>query len=509
MPVQVGGTLSIADVVAVARGETVELSSGAEARMRASRAVVEERVAAGDTVYGVTTGIGSLATVRIAPEQAARLQHDIVQSHATAVGPPLSRPEARAMLLLRAHVLALGRSGVRPEIAHRMIEMLNRDLIPAVPQQGSLGASGDLAPLAHLALPLLGQGEFLAEGGGNRRAADVLGEAGLEPLTLQAKEGLALVNGTQGMLAIGVLAVARAVSLAKAADIAAAMSVEAALGTNRAFDERLQQLRPHPGQAASAANLRRLTADSEIIASHRESGHLVQDAYSLRCAPQVHGAMRDVLSFCREVLEREMSSVSDNPVVFAETGDVLSGGNFHGQPVAVALDSLALGVVTVSSISERRLFRLLDPALSNGLPAFLVQESGLNSGFMLAQYTAASLVSESKSLAHPASIDSITSSAGQEDHVSMGMTSARHARECVANAETVVALEVLGAAQGLDLRGPLRPGAGSSAALAAVREVVPFLERDREIRLDIAAIVELVREGGLVTAVEEAVGALA
>ncbi len=510
MPVLVGETLSIEDVVAVARGEPVELSPGAESRMRASRSVVEDRVVAGDTVYGVTTGIGSLATVRIDPQQAARLQHDIVQSHATAVGPPVSRPEARAMLLLRAHVLALGRSGVRPEITHRMIEMLNRDLIPSVPEQGSLGASGDLAPLAHLALPLLGQGEFLADGGDGRAraAADVLREAGLEPLTLQAKEGLALVNGTQGMLAVGVLAAARAAGLAKAADVAAAMSVEAALGTNRAFDERLQQLRPHPGQAVSAANLRRLTEGSEIIASHRESGHLVQDAYSLRCAPQVHGAMRDVLAFCRQVLEREMGSVSDNPVVFAETGDVLSGGNFHGQPVAVALDVLAIGVVATASISERRLFRLLDPSLSNGLPPFLVKESGLNSGFMLAQYTAASLVSESKSLAHPASIDSITSSAGQEDHVSMGMISARHARGCVANAEVVVALEVLGAAQALDLRAPLRPGAGSAAALAAVRESVPFLEADREIRLDIAAAIELVRDGTLVTAVEEAVGPL-
>ena len=510
MPVQVGETLSIEDVVAVARGEPAELSMGAESRMLASRAVVEERVAAGDTVYGVTTGIGSLATVRIDPEQAARLQHDIVQSHATAVGPPLSRREARAMLLLRAHVLALGRSGVRPVIVRRMIDMLNRDLIPAVPEQGSLGASGDLAPLAHLALPLLGKGEILAgdSSTGARAAAEVLLEAGLEPLALQAKEGLALVNGTQGMLAVGALAASRAATLAKTTDIAAAMSVEAALGTDRAFDERLQQLRPHPGQAASAANLRRLTAGSEIIASHRESGHLVQDAYSLRCAPQVQGAMRDVLAFCRGVLEREMASVSDNPVVFAETGDVLSGGNFHGQPVAVALDALAIGVVAMASISERRLFRLLDPTLSNGLPAFLVKESGLNSGFMLAQYTAASLVSESKSLAHPASIDSITSSAGQEDHVSMGMTSARHARACVSNAEVVVALEVLGAAQALDLRAPDRPGAGSAAALAAVRDAVAFLEEDREIRLDIAAAIDLVRERTLVAAVEAAVGAL-
>ena len=507
MPVQVGETLSISDVVAVARGDPVELSPAAESRMRASRSVVEARVAAGDTVYGVTTGIGSLATVRIDPEQADQLQHDIVQSHATAVGPPLSRAEARAMLFLRAHVLALGWSGVRPEIVHRMIEMLNRDLIPSVPEQGSLGASGDLAPLAHLALPLLGQGEVFVDGE-PRPAGEVLAGAGLEPLVLRAKEGLALVNGTQGMLAIGALAAWRAWQLAKAVDVAAAMSVEAALGTDRAFDERLQQLRPHPGQGASAANLRRLTEGSEVIASHRASGHLVQDAYSLRCAPQVHGAMRDVLAYAREVLEREMGSVSDNPVVFAETGDVVSGGNFHGQPVAVALDALAIGVVSVASIAERRVFRLLDPTLSNGLPAFLVQESGLNSGFMLAQYTAASLVSESKSLAHPASIDSITSSAGQEDHVSMGMTAARHARACVANAEAVVAIEALCAAQALDLRAPARPGRGSAAALKAVREVIPFLEQDREIRLDIEAAIGLIREGTFVRAVEDAIGPL-
>jgi histidine ammonia-lyase len=385
--------------------------------------------------------------------------------------------------------------------------MLNDDLVPAVPQQGSLGASGDLAPLAHLALPLLGAGELIGRHG-RVPAGEVLARAGLEPLSLEPKEGLALVNGTQGMLAIGGLATARATLLAKAADIAAAMSVEALLGTDRAFDARLQELRPHPGQAASAENLRRLMAGSEIIASHRASGHLVQDAYSLRCAPQVHGACRDVIEFCRGVVEREMASVSDNPVVFWETGEILSGGNFHGQPVAVALDALAAAVVSMAGISERRLYRLLDPGLSNGLPPFLVQESGLNSGFMLAQYTAASLVSESKTLAHPASVDSITSSAGQEDHVSMGMTAARHARECVANAEVVVALEALAAAQALDLRAPLRPGPGPSTALARIREVIPFLDEDREVRLDIEAAIELVRTGSLVSVVEDAVGSL-
>jgi histidine ammonia-lyase len=411
------------------------------------------------------------------------------------------------MLLLRAHVLALGHSGVRPLVVERMIEMLNRDLVPAVPEQGSLGASGDLAPLAHLALPLLGLGEVLGPDG-PVPSAGPLADGGLEPLTLLPKEGLALVNGTQGMLAIGTLALARAEALAKAADVAAAMSVEALLGTDRAFDERLQRLRPHPGQAASASNLRRLLAGSGVTASHRESGHLVQDAYSLRCAPQVHGATRDMSAYVREVLVREMAAVSDNPVVFADEGEVLSGGNFHGQPVALALDALAMSVVPMASIAERRLYRLLDPSLSNGLPPFLVRESGLNSGYMLVQYSAASLVSESKTLAHPASVDSITSSAGQEDHVSMGMIAARHARACVANAEAVVAMEVLGAAQALGLRAPLEPAAGTRAALAAVREVVEPLDADREVRLDMAAAIELVRSGRLVEAVEAEVGPL-
>ncbi|MFL5797856.1 MAG: histidine ammonia-lyase [Actinomycetota bacterium] len=505
MPIRVGEQLDIADVVAVARGEPVELSAAAADRMRTARAVVDEKVASGETVYGVTTGIGSLATVRIRPEQAARLQFDIVRSHATAVGPPLPREEARAMLLLRAHVLALGYSGVRPLIVERMIEMLNRDLIPAVPQQGSLGASGDLAPLAHLALPLLGLGEILTADGA-ASAAGLMGDLG--PIALEPKEGLALVNGTQGMLAIGTLALARAEALSRAADVAAAMSVEALLGTDRAFDERLQRLRPHPGQAASAANLRRLMEGSEIAASHRESGHLVQDAYSLRCAPQVHGATRDMAAHVREVLGREIGAVSDNPVVLPDNREVLSGGNFHGQPVALVLDALAAAVVPMASISERRLYRLLDPSLSNGLPPFLVRESGLNSGYMLVQYTAASLVSESKTLAHPASVDSITSSAGQEDHVSMGMTAARHARECVANAETVVALEALAAAQALDLRAPLTPGRGTRAALAAVREAVAPLDGDREVRLDMAAVVGLVRSGRLVEAVAAEIGEL-
>jgi histidine ammonia-lyase len=506
--VRVGEQLSLEDVVAVARGAAVELQSPAVERILAARSVVEAKVASGETVYGVTTGFGSLANVRIAPEQVAALQHGIVRSHATAVGRPLSREEARAMLLLRAHVLALGRSGVRPLLVERMVEMLNRDLIPVVPEQGSLGASGDLAPLASLALPMIGEGDLLA-GGRVRPAGEVLAAEALEPLVLEAKEGLALVNGTQGMLAVGVLACDRAAQLAKTADATAAMSVEAALGSAVAFDERLQMLRPHAGQGASASNLRRLLKGSQIAASHRESDHLVQDAYSLRCAPQVHGAAREAIRFARGILETEIGSVSDNPIVLTETGEVVSGGNFHGQPVALALDVLATAMVPLASISERRLFRLLDPATSNGLPAFLVEESGLNSGFMLVQYTAASLVSESKSMAHPASVDSIPSSAGQEDHVSMGMTSARHARDVVANAETVVALEAMVAAQALDLRAPLKPAAGTGAVRDLVRKAVPFLATDRELGPDITAAIELVRTGAIAHAAEEAVGGLA
>jgi len=503
VPIRVGESLALEDVVEVALGAEVELGSAASDRIGAARDVIERAVASNETVYGVTTGFGSLANQRIEPDQADALQLGIVRSHATAVGSPLSREEARAMLLLRAHVLALGHSGVRAEVVERMIEMLNRGLIPVVPEQGSLGASGDLAPLANLALPLVGRGELLVEGEG-RPAGDVLRSAGLEPLELKAKEGLALVNGTQGMLAIGILALSRAERLVRTADVTAAMSVEAALGSDRVFDQRLTALRPHPGVVASASNLVRLLEGSPIVASHRDSTHLVQDAYSLRCSPQVNGATREVLRFVRGVLEIEANAVSDNPIVLPDDDEVLSGGNFHGQPVAVALDALATALVPLASIAERRLYRLLDPTRNNGLPAFLVADSGLNSGFMLVQYTAASLVSECKSLAHPASVDSIGSSAGQEDHVSMGMTAARHAREVVSNAEVVIALEALVAAQALDLRAPLEPAVGTGAARDAIRARVAFLNADRELGPDIGATVELVRSGALLESVEGA-----
>src|SRR3954465_5392617 len=506
-PVALGEPLTLDDVERVARGAPVGLGDGARDRMRASRDVIERAVAGGDVVYGVTTGFGALADTRIEPSQAAALQRGIVTSHATAVGPDLSRVEARAMLALRARGLALGRSGVRVGVVERMVEMLNVDLIPAVPEQGSLGASGDLAPLACLALPLLGLGRLLTADGGEP-GGGALSAAGLEPLELGAKEGLALVNGTQGMLAIGIMALGRAERLLRTADAVAAMTIEASLGTDAAFDERLHALRPHPGQAVSAANLRALLADSPIRESHRDSPHLVQDAYSLRCTPQVHGASRDTATHVAGVLAIEANAVSDNPIVL-EDGDVRSGGNFHGMPVAVALDALALSLVSVASISDRRLYRLLDATRSNGLPPFLVPESGLNSGFMLVQYTAASLVSECKTLAHPASVDSIPSSAGQEDHVSMGMTAARHARDIVTNAEIVIAIEAMIAAQALDLRAPLEPSAATAAARAAMRERVAFLDADRELGPDIEAATDLVRSGAIVESVEEVLGPLA
>ena len=507
LAVALGGSLELADIVAVAKGAPVEVGEAALRRVDSASAVVVGALERGDVVYGVTTGFGSLADVRLTPEHSTALQHGLLRSHAVAVGPSLSAAEVRAMLALRTHVLALGYSGVRREVVQRFADLLALDLLPVVPEQGSLGASGDLAPLAHLALPVIGEGEVTWRGE-RRLAADALAEAGLTPLVLEAKEGLALINGTQGMTAIGALAAERGRLLAKAADIGAALTIEAILGTDRAFDPRVVGLRPHPGQQASARNLVRLLAGSELLASHRESDHVVQDAYSIRCAPQVHGAFRDVVRHTTETLEIEFASVSDNPIVLPDDDEICSGGNFHGQPVAHACDSLAAATVGLASIAERRLYRLLDPKSSNGLPPFLVGEAGVNSGFMVCQYTAASLVSEMKSLAHPASVDSITSSAGQEDHVSMGMIAARHARDCISNAEAVIAFEVLAAGQACDLRAPLRPAPAGRAAVAALRGVVPPLTMDRALKPDVDAAIDLVRSAGLVEAVEAEVGEL-
>lgn len=507
-PVRLGGELRIADVVRVAHGAAIVVGEDALARIDASRRVVDSALEQGQIVYGVTTGFGSLADVHLSPEHSRALQHGLLRSHAVAVGSPLSHEEVRAMMALRAHVLALGASGVRRAVVLAFCDLLDHDILPVVPEQGSLGASGDLAPLAHLALPVIGEGAVDYRGR-TVDAAEALEAAGLSPLALEAKEGLALINGTQGMTAIGALSCWRASRLAKTADIAACLTIEGIHGTDAAFDARVVGLRPHPGQISSAANLVRLLSGSEILDSHRHSDHIVQDAYSIRCSPQVHGAFRDVVRHSSETIEIEMASVSDNPIVLATDSEILSCGNFHGQPVALACDSLAAATVGLASISERRLYRLLDAKTSNGLPPFLVGEAGVNSGFMVCQYTAASLVSEMKSLAHPAAVDSITSSAGQEDHVSMGMIAARHARDCVANAEVVLAMEVLAAAQACELRAPERPSSASRAAITALRAVVAPLVEDRLLKPDVDAAIELVRSGSLVDAVEFEIGPIA
>ena len=502
MSVLIGEQLTFDDVVEVAYGRAaVEPARRLAERVATARRVVEHAVEEGRTVYGITTGIGDLANVRIDPAEAAKLQRDIVRSHATAVGPLLPREVVRAMLLLRTRTFGFGHSGVRYEIIERLIHFLNEGWHPVVPSQGSLGASGDLALLAHLALPIMGEGELEVQGR-VRPAGEVLRAAGLEPIELSFKEGLALVNGTEAMLALGILTYQRAERLARAADIAGAMTVEACLGTDRAFDADLIALRKHPGSLDVAANLRSLLEGSAIVASHRTSEHLVQDAYSLRCIPQVHGAYRDAFVYIASVLNAELGSAIDNPTVMPQTDEVISGGNFHGEALGLALDHLALCLTGFATISERRTARLVDPDLSNGLPAFLTRDPGRSSGFMLTQYTAASLVSENRSLSFPASSDSIPTSAGQEDHVSMGATSARKAAQIAINSERVVAIELLSAAQGLDLRAPLEPGRATNAARARIRELSAHLEEDRSLAPDINEVQGAIFDGSLQAAVE-------
>lgn len=497
-PLQLTGRdLTVEDVVAVARGKRpVVLDETARQRMAGSRAVIDRVVASDETVYGVTTGFGDLADVRISPEQTTTLQRNLVRSHAAGVGEPLPEEVVRAMLVLRVNALAVGLSGVRPELGDLLVAMLNAGIHPVVPSRGSVGASGDLAPLAHLALVVIGEGE--AEVGGTRqRGAEALASAGLEPMELGAKEGLALLNGTQLMAGLGALASADAGRLVETADVVGAMSLEAMLGTAAAFDEALIGARPHPGQIASAQRLRQLLADSEIGASHRSSRHRLQDPYSLRCMPQVHGAVRDALRPLDEVLAVEMNSATDNPLVLPD-GRVVSGGNFHGQPLALALDHARAALTALAAISERRTARLVDARLS-GLPAFLASEPGLESGLMIAQYSAAAVVNELKTIAHPASVDTIPTSANQEDHVSMGTTSALLLREAVDRVTTVLAIEALCAARGLDLRAPLRPGRGVATAHQAVRAVVEPLTADRPPGPDIGAVAQLIADGGLLT----------
>jgi histidine ammonia-lyase len=470
-----GNTLTVEDVRAVAGGAEVGLADGVLERVARSRRVVDEILTAGRAVYGINTGFGKLSDVRIGPENLRALQVNLVRSHSCGIGAPLDVASTRAMLLLRANVLAKGHSGVRPVVLETLVAMLNAGISPVVPAKGSVGASGDLAPLAHLALGCIGEGEVVVDGS-RVPAAEALARAGIAPLELEAKEGLALLNGTQAMTAVGALALERAEALARAADRIAAMSLEALRGTPVAFDPRIHAARAHGGQTAVAAHMLDLLEGSEIRESHRDCDR-VQDAYSLRCIPQVHGAVRDVAAHVRRVLEVELNSATDNPLVFPDTGEVISGGNFHGEPVALALDYLAIAVAELASISERRIERLVNPDLS-GLPAFLVRDAGTNSGMMIAQVAAVALVAENKVLAHPASVDSLPTSANKEDHVSMGMTSALKLATVVENVQSVLAVEALCAAQGLDFLAPLRPGRGAAAAFERVRAVVPFVERD-------------------------------
>jgi len=490
-----GEQISLVQLAAVALGaEAVRISSLARPRILASRKLIEQIVARDGVVYGVNTGFGKLSEVGIPQSELRQLQLNLVRSHACGIGNPLSEPEVRAMILLRANVLTLGFSGVRLEIIQLLCEMINRRVCPVVPEKGSVGASGDLAPLAHLALSLIGEGEVFFEAQ-RMPSAEALRRVQLAPLQLEAKEGLALLNGTQAMHAVGGLALLRAQRLARVADVAGAMSLEALKGTPAAFDLRLQDARPHPGQKAVAEHLLSLMEGSEIRQSHLTGDPRVQDAYSLRCMPQVHGAVRGALAHCEQVLLIESASATDNPLVFAESGEVISGGNFHGAPLALGFDYAAIAITDLMNMSERRTDRLVNPDKNEGLPAFLARQPGLESGFMIAQVAAASLVNEARVLVHPASSDNITTSGGKEDHVSMGMTSALKLRSIVDLAENLLAIELLTAAEGLEHRRPLKAGVGVERAFAALRKIAPPLMQDRPLSGDIACVAEAIRQG--------------
>ena len=489
-----GQSLSLDQIADVAYGrEQVALSADARVRVEAAHAVVERIVSEDKTVYGVNNCFGKLSDVRIDRDSLRELQVNLVRSHACGVGSPLSEPEARAMLLLRANVLAGGYSGARTIVPETLVSMLEHGVTPVIPEKGSVGASGDLAPLAHLALAAIGEGEAFYKG--ERLAGgDALRHAGIEPLELKVKEGLSLLNGTQAMGAVGGLALYRAERVAQLADIAGAMTLEALRGTPVAFDDRIHSARPHRGQSAVAAHLRELLRESEIRESHLENDPRVQDAYSLRCMPQVHGAIRDALAHAREVVEIESGSATDNPLVFSETDEVLSGGNFHGAPLALAFDYAALAITDLISITERRIDRLVNPDANEDLPPFLTQQPGISSGFMMLQVTAAALLNEAKVLAHPASIDNVPTDGGKEDHVSMGMTAAVKLRAIVDNAELATAIELITAAQALEFRAPLSPGVGVKQAYQIVRKYVPPVVTDRPMSSDIETIVAAIRD---------------
>ncbi|HZD92783.1 MAG TPA: histidine ammonia-lyase [Candidatus Sulfotelmatobacter sp.] len=495
-----GTSLSFSDVRQVVyEHRTVTLGGEAQKKVVAAREVVEKLLRENRVAYAINTGVGKLSDVHIEPAQNRQLQVNLIRSHSAGVGEPLSQEETRAMMLLRANSLAKGCSGVRPEVIELICAMLNKKVHPVVPSQGSVGASGDLAPLAHLALTMIGEGEVWAERG-RAGSAEALRQAGIKPLVPEAKEAISLINGTQAMLAVGSLSLLAAETLAETADVLGAMSLDALHGTDVAFDERIHAARPHAGQMRVAANLRRLMAGSQIRESHKDCGR-VQDAYSLRCIPQVHGAVRDTLEFCRRTFEIEMNSAVDNPLVFITgngEGDIISGGNFHGEPLAFALDYLAIALSALAGISERRIERLVNPALNEGLPPFLAAEAGINSGFMMPQVTAAALASENKVLAHPASVDSITTSGNKEDYVSIGMAAAIKLKKVVANTTHVLAIEACAAAQALDFLAPLKTSEPLQRAHAAIRRVSPTVEKDRVFAEDFAKLAELIRAGTLV-----------
>lgn len=495
-----GQALNFADVLAVARHyEPVVLGNEALQRIQAARAVIDKIAAEGQKVYGVTTGFGHLSSIRIPQQQLIDLQHNLLRSHAAGVGEPLSEEVTRAMMLLLAASLARGHSGVRVEVVQMLVSLLNARVSPVIPSRGSVGASGDLAPLAHLALVLVGEGEALL-GGKRYSGSEVLEHVGLTPLRLQAKEGLALINGTHLMESVAVLALADARILLETAEVASAMSIEGLLGSHVPFDERIHQRRGQQGQQISAARLRALLDDSEICRSHENCAR-VQDPYTLRCVPQVLGAVRDALDYCAGIFERELGAVTDNPLVFPDEGDVLSGGNFHGQPLALALDMLGISLTHLAGFAERRIYNLMGPHEwdEQGAPLFLTPEPGLNSGFMITQYVAAALLNEMKILAHPASIDSIPTSAGMEDFVSMGVTSAHKVLRILEQAQQIVAIELMCAAQMLEFRKPLKPGVGVQKAYERVREHVPMLVQDRVLAPDIARLTQAVKDGVFAT----------
>ena len=490
-----GKPLSLEKIADVAyNGESVRIADSARARILASRKVIDDIIARDTVVYGVNTGFGKLADVRIPRAEIGALQLNLVRSHACGIGSPLSEPEVRAMMLLRANVLALGFSGIRLEVIQLLCEMLNGRVHPVVPEKGSVGASGDLAPLAHLALSLIGEGEAFFDGK-RMESGEALKRAKLKPVQLEAKEGLALLNGTQAMHAVGGLSILRAKRLANIADLAGAMTLEGLRDTPAAFDPRLHDARPHPGQKTVAGHLNSLLQGSEIRESHRKNDPRVQDAYSVRCIPQVHGAVRGALAHCEQILEVESASATDNPLVFVETGDVISGGNFHGAPLALSFDYAAIALTDLMSISERRVDRLVNPDKSEGLPAFLARNPGVESGFMIAHVAAASLLNEARVLAHPASTDNVTTSGGKEDHVSMGMTSALKLRSILDFAENLFAIELLAGAEALEYRRPLRAGKGVERAFELVRQVASRLNGDRSLSGDIARLAEKIRAG--------------